>query len=75
MSHRPRIRELVQALERLGCRASRRRRGSHQKWTTPGGAAMSLVIARPGDEVSRTVLTHVQRILRREQLSIDLQAD
>jgi predicted RNA binding protein YcfA (HicA-like mRNA interferase family) len=72
MSYRPKVRELLQALERLGCRASAHRGGSHQKWTTPGGAAFPVVIARPGAEVSRTVLTSIRRILRKERLFLDL---
>ncbi|MDC0711954.1 type II toxin-antitoxin system HicA family toxin [Stigmatella sp. ncwal1] len=72
MSYRPKVRELIQALERLGCRAGPLRGGSHQKWTTPGGAALSVVIARPGAPVSRSVLTSVRRALRQEHLHLKL---
>jgi predicted RNA binding protein YcfA (HicA-like mRNA interferase family) len=68
MSYRPRIRELLQELERLGCHPTAPRGGSHQKWTTPQGAALTVVIAHPGAEVSRTVLACARRILRREHL-------
>ncbi|RKH85052.1 type II toxin-antitoxin system HicA family toxin [Corallococcus sp. AB045] len=70
MSYRPRVRELLDALKQLECRASPLRGGSHQKWTTPGGAAFSVVIARPGEEVSRTVLTSIRRVLRKECLRL-----
>ncbi|RKH53322.1 type II toxin-antitoxin system HicA family toxin [Corallococcus llansteffanensis] len=70
MSYRPRIRELMDELKHLGCRARPLRGGSHQKWTTPGGAALSVVITRPGDEVSRTVLTSIRRVLRKECLRL-----
>lgn len=72
MSHRPKVREVLQALERLGCRAGPLRGGSHQKWTTPGGAALSVVIARPGAQVSRVVWASIRRILRKERLCLGL---
>jgi|GEM_PF-4652364 len=72
MSYRPKVREVLQALERLGCRAGPLRGGSHQKWTTPGGAALSVVISRPGAQISRTVLTSIRRILRKERLRLGL---
>lgn len=68
MSFRPRVCEVIQELERLGCRAISPRGGSHQKWRTPGGAAMCLVISQPGREITLGVFTHVRRILRRECL-------
>lgn len=70
MSYRPRVRELLDALKQLECRARPLRGGSHQKWTTPGGAALSVVIDRPGEEVSRTVLTNIRRVLRKECLCL-----
>jgi hypothetical protein len=74
MSYRPRVRELLHSLQRLGCRPNMPRGGSHQKWTTPGGAALSVVISSPGAEVSRTVLACARRILRRERLFFDFDA-
>ncbi|WNG47358.1 type II toxin-antitoxin system HicA family toxin [Archangium minus] len=74
MSYRPKTRELMKALARLGCRATPPRGGSHQKWTTPRGAALTVVISHPGAEVSRTVLSSIRRILRRERLHLDLDA-
>ena len=74
MSYRPKVRELLQALRRLGCRPSAPRGGSHQKWTTPAGAALTVVISCPGAEVSRTVLTSVRRVLRREHRFLDFGA-
>jgi HicA toxin of bacterial toxin-antitoxin, len=74
MSYRPRVHELLRALQRLGCRPTTPHGGSHQKWTTPAGAALIVVISYPGAEVSRTVLTCIRRILRKERLFLDLSA-
>jgi predicted RNA binding protein YcfA (HicA-like mRNA interferase family) len=74
LSYRPTVRELLKALEHLGCRATPPRGGSHQKWTTPHGAALTVVISRPGAAVSRTVLSCVRRILRKERLRLDFNA-
>jgi predicted RNA binding protein YcfA (HicA-like mRNA interferase family) len=74
MSYRPKVRELLPALRRLGCRPHAVHGGSHQKWTTPAGAALIVVISHPGAEVSRTVLSCIRRILRRERLVLDLGA-
>lgn len=71
MSYRPRVRELLQKLRRIGCYPTVPRGGSHQKWTTPGGAALTVVISHPGAAVSRTVLSSIRRILRRERLVLD----
>jgi len=71
MPYQPRVSELLQALRRIGCQPRARRGGSHHKWTTPGGAALIVVICKPGNRVSRTVLSSIRRILRREHLVLD----
>jgi predicted RNA binding protein YcfA (HicA-like mRNA interferase family) len=71
MSRRIKIRELTRRLTRLGCRPLPTHGGSHQKWVTPGGRSFPIVIDHPGADVTRTVLTSVRRVLRREGLALD----
>ncbi|WP_073563483.1 type II toxin-antitoxin system HicA family toxin [Archangium sp. Cb G35] len=71
MRRRPKIRDLTRLLRRLGCRPLAPHGGSHQKWVTPGGQSFPIVIDHPGADVTRTVLTSVRRVLRREGLVLE----
>lgn len=69
MPRRFRVRDLVGALLRHGCRPLRTR-GSHQRWATPNGATFGLVVNHPGSDVSNTILASVRRTLRAEGIEL-----
>ncbi len=65
MPRRPKLRHLLQELRTLGFRPERTR-GSHQVWSTPGGAHLTLVVNHANCDVTPIVLASVRRALRRE---------
>jgi len=64
-----RVRRLRKRLRNLGCRPLRTR-GSHEVWSTPGGARLVVVCNHLGRDASKPVLASCRRALFLEGLDL-----
>lgn len=61
---RPKVRDLLHELRRIGARAIRTK-GSHQTWELPDGERIGLVINHLGDNAGRREILIVERALEK----------
>lgn len=64
----PKVRDFIAGLRQAGCQPLRVT-GSHQIWRTPRGSTFPIVVNHQNDDMSRLVMSKVERVLKSEGIS------